>query len=294
MLNQQKMIIKVEVLLMMFPCKSCRLCVLLLILISPHLFSDTIDPIKVSLDVLQGGIIVGKVAPGYRLTYSDRELHISSSGTFVFGIGRDASGYAELKVFERNEAMSSKKIEIIERDYKVQYVEGVPQRTVTPTETDLAKIRSDAVLVRAARKHELLEPLFLEGFVRPIQGQITGIYGSQRIYNGTPGRPHYGIDYAAPSGSKIFAPAPGIIRLSESDLFYSGGTIILDHGYGISSSFLHLSQVLVEVGDRVNFGDVIGLVGSTGRSTGPHLDWRMNWFDVRIDPEIVLDVLPRK
>ena len=190
--------------------------------------------------------------------------------------------------------MSSKKIEIIERDYKVQYVEGVPQRTVTPTETDLAKIRRDAVLVRAARKHELLEPLFLEGFVRPIQGQITGIYGSQRIYNGTPGRPHYGIDYAAPSGSKIFAPAPGIIRLSESDLFYSGGTIILDHGYGISSSFLHLSQVLVEVGDRVNFGDVIGLVGSTGRSTGPHLDWRMNWFDVRIDPEIVLDVLPRK
>ena len=288
------MIIKVEVFLMMSMRKSCRLCVLLLILISPNLFSDTIDPIEVSLDVLQGGIIVGKVAPGYRLTYLDHELHISSSGTFVFGIGRDASDYAELKVFERNEAMSSKKIEIIERDYNVQYVEGVPQRTVTPTETDLAKIRSDAVLVRAARKHELLEPLFLEGFVRPIQGQITGIYGSQRIYNGTPGRPHYGIDYAAPSGSKVFAPAPGIIRLSESDLFYSGGTIILDHGYGISSSFLHLSQVLVEVGDRVNFGDVIGLVGSTGRSTGPHLDWRMNWFDVRIDPEIVLDVLPRK
>ena len=258
--------------LMISLCKSCRLCVLLLILISSHLFSDTIDPIEISLDVLQGGIVVGKVVPGYRLTYSDRELHISNSGTFVFGIGRDASGYAELKVFERNEAMSSKKIEIIERDYNVQYVEGVPQRTVTPTETDLAKIRRDAVLVKAARKHELLEPLFLEGFMRPIQGQITGIYGSQRIYNGTPGRPHYGIDYAAPSGSKVFAPAPGIIRLSESDLFYSGGTIILDHGYGISSSFLHLSQVLVEVGDRVNFGDVIGLVGSTGRSTGPHLD----------------------
>ena len=280
--------------LMISLCKSCRLRVLLLTLISSHLFSDTIDPIEISLDVLQGGIVVGKVVPGYRLTYSDRELHIASSGTFVFGIGRDASGYAELKVFERNEAMSSKKIEIIERDYNVQYVEGVPQRTVTPTETDLAKIRRDAVLVKAARKHVLLEPLFLEGFVRPIQGQITGIYGSQRIYNGTPGRPHYGIDYAAPSGSKVFAPAPGIIRLSESDLFYSGGTIILDHGYGINSSFLHLSQLLVEVGDRVNFGDVIGLVGSTGRSTGPHLDWRMNWFDVRIDPEIVLDVLPRK
>ena len=280
--------------LMISLCKSCRLRVLLLILISFHLFSDTVDPIEVSLDALQGGIVVGKVVPGYRLTYLDHELHISSSGTFVFGIGRDDSDYAELKVFERNEAMSSKKIEIIERDYNVQYVEGVPQRTVTPTETDLAKIRRDAVLVKAARKHELLEPLFLEGFVRPIQGQITGIYGSQRIYNGTPGRPHYGIDYAAPSGSKVFAPAPGIIRLSESDLFYSGGTIILDHGYGISSSFLHLSQLLVEVGDRVNFGDVIGLVGSTGRSTGPHLDWRMNWFDVRIDPEIVLDVLPRK
>tara|TARA_Y100000991_G_scaffold55139_1_gene40274 strand:+ start:476 stop:1354 length:879 start_codon:yes stop_codon:yes gene_type:complete len=292
MLSQPKIIIKVEVPLMMS--KTCRLFAFLLISISPQLFSDTIDPIEVSLDVFQGGIVVGKVAPGYRLTYSNRELHISSSGTFVFGVGRDASGYAELKVFERNDAMSSKKIEIVERDYNIQYVEGVPQRTVTPTETDLTKIQRDAELVKAARKHELVEPLFLEGFVRPIQGQITGVYGSQRIYNGTPGRPHYGIDYAAPKGSNVVAPAPGIIRLSESDLFYSGGTIILDHGYGISSSFLHLSQVLVEVGDRVNFGDVIGLVGSTGRSTGPHLDWRMNWFDVRIDPEIVLDVLPRK
>ena len=136
------------------------------------------------------------------------------------------------------------------------------------------------------------EPFFLEGFSKPIEGPKTGVYGSQRFYNGVSGRPHFGIDYAASEGSQVLAPASGIVTLSKDDLFYSGGTIILDHGYGVSSSFLHLSEIVVKVGQRVKHGDVIGLVGSTGRSTGPHLDWRMNWFDVRIDPELVLRVLP--
>ena len=132
------------------------------------------------------------------------------------------------------------------------------------------------------------------GFVWPLEGTITGVYGSQRIYNGVPKSPHYGIDIAAPQGELVRAPAPGVVTLVHPDMYYSGGTLIVDHGHGLSSTFIHLSESLVEIGQRVEAGEVIAKVGSTGRSTGPHLDWRMNWFDVRIDPRLVLEALPAK
>ena len=119
-------------------------------------------------------------------------------------------------------------------------------------------------------------------------GPISGVYGSQRVYNGVPGTPHYGIDVAVPTGTAIVAPASGQIIMVHDNMFYSGGTIMLDHGHGVSSSFLHLSKTSVEVGDWVEQGDPIGEVGATGRVTGPHLDWRMNWGDSRIDPELLL------
>jgi murein DD-endopeptidase MepM/ murein hydrolase activator NlpD len=125
-------------------------------------------------------------------------------------------------------------------------------------------------------------------------GPITGVYGSQRVYNGVPKNPHYGVDYAAPTGTEVVAPAAGIVRLAHPDLFYSGGTMIIDHGHGLSSSFLHLSGLLVAEGARVTRGQPIALVGATGRATGPHLDWRMNWHQQRIDPQLVLETLPSK
>jgi murein DD-endopeptidase MepM/ murein hydrolase activator NlpD len=176
-------------------------------------------------------------------------------------------------------------------------VEGVPAKTVHPPKEQLERIRQEAALVRAARADRLDRPDLLNavfaGFIWPIEGPISGVYGSQRYYNGEPGRPHYGVDVAAPEGSVVHAPAAAVVTLAEADLFYSGGTIVLDHGYLLSSSFLHLSKVLVKVGDELKAGDIIGEVGSTGRATGPHLDWRMNWRDQRIDPQLLAPPMPK-
>ena len=168
----------------------------------------------------------------------------------------------------------------------------MPQRTVEPPPEQLQRIRSDSAVVREARRSVTAKTDFLSGFIKPLEGPITGVYGSQRVYNGVPKSPHYGLDYAAPTGTIVNAPASGLVRLAHPDLFYSGGTLIIDHGHGLTSSFLHLSDILVSEGSVVQRGDAIAKVGATGRATGPHLDWRMNWRNVRIDPALVLQAFP--
>ena len=167
---------------------------------------------------------------------------------------------------------------------------------MTPPQEELDRIARERVLVRDAKAARLERPDLLSavkaGMRWPLLGPITGVYGSQRVYNGTPRSPHYGVDVAAPTGQPVRAPSPGVVTLAEPDLFYSGGTVILDHGYGLSSSFLHLSNVSVSVGQEVAVGDVIGAVGATGRATGPHLDWRMSWFDQRVDPQLLVPSMP--
>jgi len=182
------------------------------------------------------------------------------------------------------------------REYRLQEITGVPQQTVTPSEEHLERIRAERAKVRTAKAQRLaLDDGFRavrDGFAWPVTGRISGVYGSQRIYNGTPGTPHYGVDVARPAGTPVTAPAAGRVTLAEPDLFYSGGTVILDHGYGLSSSFLHLSEVSVSVGDQLAPGDLIGAIGATGRATGPHLDWRMSWFNQRIDPQLLVPPMP--
>jgi len=160
----------------------------------------------------------------------------------------------------------------------------------------LERIARERALVRKAKAQRIERPELLEavraGLSWPATGRISGVYGSQRFYNGTPGSPHYGVDVAVPTGHPVVAPGPGVITLAEVDLFYSGGTIILDHGYGLSSSFLHLSKLHVEVGQEVQRGDLIGEVGATGRATGPHLDWRMSWLNQRVDPQLLVPAMP--
>ena len=156
----------------------------------------------------------------------------------------------------------------------------------------LDRIKNDNRIVALARKRNDARTDFDKGFIWPVKGRITGVYGSQRVFNGVPKRPHFGIDIAAPTGTKVLAPAGGIVTLAEDDLYYSGGTLIIDHGHGLSSTFIHLHKNLVKVGDRVEQGDAVAEVGATGRVTGPHLDWRMNWFKHRIDPELLVKHLP--
>ena len=243
---------------------------------------------------LQGGLLWGQVAPGTEVSADGKPVPVMLDGAFLVGIGRDAK--AEITLVTEADARCEQVVAIGQRDYRIQRVEGVPQKTVTPPEEVLERIARERALVREAKSMRLERPEFLRwvrsGLSWPATGRISGVYGSQRFYNGTPGSPHYGVDVARPTGHPVVAPGPGIITLAEPDLFYSGGTVILDHGYGLSSSFLHLSEVLVEVGDEVAQGTLLGKVGATGRATGPHLDWRMSWFDQRIDPQLLVPPMP--
>jgi murein DD-endopeptidase MepM/ murein hydrolase activator NlpD len=240
----------------------------------------------------QGGLLMGQIKPEYRVSFAGEQIKTTADGRFLFGLGRNAQGPSTFIVSSPNGTAIEAQYPVAEREYKIQRVEGVPQQTVKPPAEQLQRIRSDSALVVKARREVTSVTDFLEGFIKPIDGLVTGVYGSQRFYNGVPKSPHYGVDYAAPKGANVIAPAAGVVRLAHRDLFYSGGTLIIDHGHGLSSSFLHLSDILVMEGSRVERGDSIALVGSTGRSTGPHLDWRMNWRNVRVDPELVLEALP--
>lgn len=243
-------------------------------------------------DFQPGGLLWGQVTSDILLEFNDVVVPVLDSGTFLIGLGRDAPPVLELRTGAAVDCI----IDVKPRQYRISRVEGVPQRTVTPSQEQLARIRVERERVRSAKAQRLQRPEFLEavkaGLKWPVTGRISGVYGSQRFYNGKPGNPHYGVDVARPTGTPVLSPGPGVITLAEPDLFYSGGTVILDHGYGLSSSFLHLSRIDVSVGEEVKAGDPIGAIGATGRATGPHLDWRMSWFNQRIDPQLLVPPMP--
>ncbi len=237
--------------------------------------------------LLQGGVVIGQVAPGTPVSLDGRALRVSEDGLFVIGFDRDSPQSHTLVA-----GAETRELAIKRREYAIQRVTGIAQNIMSPSAADLERIAREQRLVNAARGRDDPRSDFAAGFSWPILGPISGVYGSQRFYNGTPSRPHFGVDVAAPTGAPVHAPAPGIVTLAEPDLFYSGGTIIIDHGHELSSSFLHLSKVLVSVGQRVETGTLIAQVGATGRATGPHLDWRMNWRDARVDPQLLAGAMP--
>lgn len=236
----------------------------------------------------QGGIVFGTLNAGESVWVGQRQLRLGDGGEFVFGLDRDAPEQVTLTIVDDKGQKQQVHYPVKQREYKVQRIEGVAQKHVTPPDEVLSRIANEAARVRQARTANDDRQDFLESFIWPLQGPITGVYGSQRVYNGVPKSPHYGIDIAAPVGTVVQAPAAGVVTLAEDDLYYSGGTLIVDHGHGLSSTFIHLHKVLVEVGQPVKQGQAIAEVGATGRVTGPHLDWRMNWFDVRVDPQLLM------
>lgn len=243
-------------------------------------------------DFKPGGLLWGVVSPEAKLEFRGITVPILSDGSFVLGMGRNAP--KELMLTINSETQCA--VDIQSREYRISRVEGVPQRTVTPPQDQLDRIREERQRVRDAKAVRIKKSTYLDavkaGLSWPVTGRISGVYGSQRVYNGQPGNPHYGVDVARPTGTPVVSPGPGVITLAENDLFYSGGTVILDHGYGLSSSFLHMSRIDVEVGDVVQTGDPLGAIGATGRATGPHLDWRMSWFNQRIDPQLLVPPMP--
>lgn len=243
-------------------------------------------------EAVQGGVVFGQAAPGSTVTLDDRTLLVSDEGRFLFGFGRDDTGSVVLEVTEPGNPPERRSLEIAPREYNIERVDGLPPATVTPPPEVIERTRREAALVAQARKRRDNRTDWVSGFTWPAQGRLSGFYGSQRILNGEPRRPHFGVDVAAPTGTPVMAPAPGIVTLAEPDLYFSGGTLIIDHGQGLTSTFLHLSTVGVAVGDRVLPGDKIGEIGATGRATGPHLDWRMNWYEKRVDPQPLAGDMP--
>ena len=239
----------------------------------------------------QGGLLFGQASPGSSVTLDNTEVAISPDGQFVIGFGRDETGTRELQVVSPAGEVFDKSIKIQKSQYEIERVDGLPPSTVTPDPAATARIREESRMVATARQHRDNHAYYSKGFAWPAKGRISGVYGSQRVLNGKPRNPHYGLDIAAPKGTDVFAPANGLVTLTHPDMLLSGGTIILDHGQGLSSTFLHLSKILVEAGIFVKQGDLIALIGSTGRASGPHLDWRMNWLDRRVNPQPLLSVV---
>ncbi|NCT71876.1 MAG: M23 family metallopeptidase [Xanthomonadaceae bacterium] len=247
------------------------------------------DRIVFPASVSQGALVFGKVPPGSQVRYRDRALRTTGYGTVVFGVGRDETGPLKVDVTTPSGRTESVSVAVTPRDWPVERVNGVPPKTVNPPPAIAARIEREQAMVTAARVRDDERADFALPFQWPVQGRISGRFGNARIYNGQPGAGHSGMDIAAPNGTPVKAPAGGIVTFASPDLYLTGGTVLLDHGHGVSSNFLHLSRIDVKVGDRVEPGQVIGAVGATGRATGPHLHWGMNWFDTRIDPLLVLE-----
>jgi murein DD-endopeptidase MepM/ murein hydrolase activator NlpD len=240
--------------------------------------------------VSQGALVIGKVPAGSKVEYAGRNLRVSGYGSVVFGIGRDEKGPARVRVTRADGGSEVVSIAVTPRDWPVEYVNGVPPKTVNPPPEIAERIRREQAQVTAARDRDDARTDFAQAFIWPVQGRISGRFGNARVYNGQAGGSgHSGMDIAVPTGTPVKAPAAGVVTFAAPDLYLTGGTLLLDHGFGVSSNFLHLSRIDVKVGDRVEQGQVIAAVGATGRATGPHLHWGMNWFDVRIDPLLVLD-----
>lgn len=242
---------------------------------------------EVPAEVPQGGLVLGRTAPGSAVRLGERPLRVDAEGRFVFGVGRDEAGPLHLRIRGPDGDEEVIAVPVRARAWPTERVTGVPQDTVTPPPAIAERIAREQAAVAAARQRDDERADFATDFLWPTRGRISGVYGSQRIYNGTPRSPHSGLDVAAPTGRPLVAPAPGIVSFVAPDLYLTGGTVLLDHGHGVSSVFLHLSRIDVQVGQRLQAGEVFGAVGATGRASGPHMHWGLNWFEVRLDPALL-------
>lgn len=260
------------------------------------LFSALAIPHAIAVDLqghfTQGALLRGKAEVGTQIWLDDRNIAVADDGSFALGFGRDDKLQWILKWQEPGSNIQQKAITLSQREYQEQHIDGLPQKMVTPPDSVLARIRMDSKMVKEARALRAESNAFMQSFKWPATGPISGVYGSRRILNGEPKRPHYGVDVAGPVGQPVYAPADGKVTLYVADMYYSGGTLIIDHGHGVSSTFLHLSKGHVDVGQWVKQGELIAEIGDTGRVTGAHLDWRMNWLEKRIDPQLLVPETP--
>ena len=239
---------------------------------------------------IQGSFILGKTNPGAKVKIDERNVLVTNDGYFAFGIGRDRKNDVTIRII-KDQKLDVIVKKVFKRKYKIQRIDGLPKKKVTPPKELYERIKKENKIIANARAIESNLTFFKNKFIVPVENSIiSGVYGSQRILNGKPKWPHYGLDFAAKEGTEVKAMLDGTVTMAEKDLFYTGGTLIFDHGHGISTLYMHMQKLFVKKGQKVKQGDIIGTVGATGRATGPHLDVRLNWFDVRLDPATVLDL----
>ena len=238
----------------------------------------------------QGSFILGKTDPNSKVFIDDRKVRVSNDGYFAFGLDRDRKNNVLIKIINKKETKLIEK-KVFKRKYKIQRIDGLPPKQVTPPPEVYERIKKDNILIGKARAIDSKLIFFKDKFIYPIDKYIiTGVYGSQRILNGKPRRPHYGIDFHAPEGTPVKSMMDGVVTLVENDMYFTGGTIIFDHGHGISTLYMHMKDINVKKGQRVKKGEIVGTLGQSGRATGPHLDIRLNWFEVKLDPASVLNL----
>ena len=262
------------------------------LLLGASLYLNSAQAVELSGEAVQGGLMFGQAKPGEQVFLDSLEVMVAEDGQFVIGFGRDETGERILSIQSPEGETERLVLAVAPREYNIERVDGLPPQTVTPDPEAAKRIAEEGAMVANARSRRDQRTDYDTGFAWPAQGRISGVYGSQRVLNGEPRRPHFGLDIAAPTGSPVYAPADGIVTLVHPDMYFSGGTLILDHGQGLSSTFLHLSKILVEAGMFVEQGELIAEIGMTGRASGPHLDWRMNWLDRRVDPQLLMSGVP--
>jgi murein DD-endopeptidase MepM/ murein hydrolase activator NlpD len=243
-------------------------------------------------DFTQGGLVMGQSATGSRIVLDGATIPVAADGRFLLGFSRDAAPKALLEIKASNGKAEIRELAIAQRDYDIQRIDNLPQDKVEPDEAALQRIAQEQTRINAARDRVTSEPFYLAGFTWPAIGPISGVYGSQRILNGEARRPHFGVDVAAPLGTPITAPAGGIVSLADADLFFTGGTVMLDHGHGLGSIFAHMRSLVVKEGDRLAPGQPIGELGATGRATGPHMHWGIYLRRTPLDPQLLVPPMP--
>jgi murein DD-endopeptidase MepM/ murein hydrolase activator NlpD len=259
-----------------------------ILLIVAILFSTNVFSAEFKGKFIQGHFIIGKTDQDSKVFIDKKEIKVSKDGYFAFGLDRDRKYDVTITIKSNGKTKRIVK-RVQKRKYNIQRIDGLDEKKVTPPEEVYKRIKKENKLIAEARAIDSDLVFFKDKFIIPVdEAVITGVYGSQRILNGKPKWPHYGLDFAQKKGTPIKAMNNGTVTLVENDLYFTGATLIFDHGHGVSTLYMHLDKIFVKIGDKIRQGEIIGTVGSSGRTTGAHLDVRLNWFDVRLDPQTVL------
>jgi len=259
----------------------------------PAAAADPASAIRLDDQVMPGGMLIGSVPPSSTVRIDGRVVRVSDQGQFVFGTGRNAEGAVTVVISPPEGGEITRTVTINKRDYDIQRIDGLPSRKVEPNKDDQAKIEADWIALNQAKGTDSANLAFADKAVWPVIGPVSGVFGSQRILNGKPKSPHRGVDVAAPEGTPVGAMLAGVVTVAANDMYYTGGTVMVDHGHGIQSLYAHLSSVDVDTGQTLAKGEQLGRIGTTGRSTGPHLHLSLYWFETALDPALVLGPMPK-